>query len=1100
MTTKYNKLDPIDHILHRPDMYVGSIRKKSSVEYISSDETFKISEKNIEFPPALLRIFIEPLSNAIDNVSRSKTKCTYIKIYVCKKTGETRILNDGDSIVVEINPDNKCYNHTMIFGQLLTSSNYDDKEDRYNISGRNGMGVKCTNVFSTHFKVTGCNEKKLFTQTWSNNMKSLSDPIVSKCKDKNFTEIVYIPDFEKFGIKKYTTDIISMYRKYCVDASMLTGIDVYFNDILIPVSNLKDYSNLFYDTPRDISMHFTPATSKKDFEVVLVPCENSSSSFTTISFVNGVYTSQGGTHVDAWSEAIYRPIVQKLSTKGTVYTIADIKKFFNLFVSIRISNPEFESQSKHKLESAVSASVKKKDIDAILKWDIIQLIIQSKESLAMKKLERKKKAFIKIEGLDPANNEGGKRSSECTLILVEGLSAKTYAAQGIEIGAFGKKGRDWFGIYALTGKLLNVRNAKTDSISKNRVISDIIKALGLCHNVDYSKDTQNLRYGKIMIITDQDCDGFHISGLIQNMIHYMFPSLLEHKSFISSMQTPIVRVYLPNKKEKVFYDEREYEKYVESTNNKNINKKYYKGLGSSSSQDIIDTFGKKIIEFVKDDTLVENMNKVFNSKNSDDRKSWLENYDSQHMMLKWSETTDPEYQKFKMSDFLNTEMIKFSLNDCKRSLPSMMDGLKESHRKTLYACILKKLHFHGKTLKVAQLAGFIAEKTAYHHGEQNLYDTITKMAHDFPGSNNIPLLFRDGQFGSRLSGGKDAANARYIHTKLDSLTRLLFRPEDDVLLENIIEDGEEIEPVYFVPILPTVLINGCIAGIGTGWSCSIPCYNPLDIIKCVKCWLENQSSQLPEIFPWYRGFTGEIKKMSEHKFMSWGTLGIKNNSKVVTELPVGMWTDNFKEFLDDLLEQKVVSKVKNYSTPKKIEFIITEGETECTKESLKLSRSISSTNMVLFDKDNKIKKFENVHEIINAFCETRMSFYIKRKKHLLDELNTSITFLSNKKRFLECVILGDIGLFEEDGKKRKSRKLEDLNTELELKKFDKHEDSYDYLLRLQFKNITDEKITQLHDDIQSTIIKRDELDKKTEKDMWLNDISEFETEYIKNNC
>ena len=1091
MTTKYNKLDPIDHILHRPDMYVGSTRKKSSVEYISSEKDFKISEKNIEFPPSLLRIFIEPLSNAIDNVSRSKTKCTYIKISVCKKTGETRIKNDGDSIVIEINPENNCYNHSLIFGQLLTSSNYDDKQERYNISGRNGMGVKCTNVFSQTFTVSGCNDKKLFTQTWTNNMKNIAEPVITKCKDKNFTEIVYTPDFEKFGIKKYTDDVISMYRRYCVDASMLTGIEVYFNDVLIPVSNLKDYSNLFYQTVQETSLHI----ETKEAEVVLIPCENTT--FTTVSFVNGVYTSQGGSHVDAWSEALFRPIVQKLTSKGTTYTIGDIKKFFNVFVSVKITNPEFESQSKHKLESPVNAVVKKKDIDLVLKWDIISLIRLSKESLALKKLERKKKTFIKIDGLDPANYEAGKHSQDCTLILVEGLSAKTYAAQGIEIGAFGKKGRDWFGIYALTGKLLNVRNAKPESISKNKVISDIIKALGLSSNLDYSKESnlKTLRYGKIMIITDQDCDGFHISGLIQNMIHYMFPSLLEKNSFITSMQTPIVRVYLSNKKEKVFYDEREYEKYVQD--NTNINKKYYKGLGSSSSQDITDTFGKKIVEFVKDDTLAENMNKVFNSKNSDDRKEWLENYDSEKILLKWTETIHPETQTFKMSDFLNTEMIKFSLNDCKRSLPCIMDGLKESQRKTLYACFLKKLNFSGKTLKVAQLAGFIAEKTAYHHGEQNLYDTITKMAHDFPGSNNIPLLFRDGQFGSRLSGGKDAANARYIHTKLDVLTRLLFRPEDDVLLENIIEDGEDIEPMYFVPILPTVLINGCIAGIGTGWSCSIPCYNPKDVVKCVKCWLNNE--EIPEIIPWYRGFTGEIVKSSEGRYISWGTLGIKQNSKVVSELPVGMWTDNFKDFLDDLLEQKSILKVKNYSTPKKIEFVISEGETECTRETLKLSKSVSCTNMVLFDEDNKIKKYANTTDIIKSFCEIRMIFYIKRKKHMLNELNTTIKFLSNKKRFLECVINGDIALFEENGKTRTSRKISDLNAELELKEFDKDKDegSYDYLLRLQFKSITEEKIKQLEHDIDSNIVLRDELQKKSEKDLWINDISEFEKEYSK---
>ena len=219
----------------------------------------------------------------------------------------------------------------------------------------------------------------------------------------------------------------------------------------------------------------------------------------------------------------------------------------------------------------------------------------------------------------------------------------------------------------------------------------------------------------------------------------------------------------------------------------------------------------------------------------------------------------------------------------------------------------------------------------------------------------------------------------------------------------------------------------------------------------------------------------------------------------MSELPVGMWTDNFKDFLDDLLEQKSILKVKNYSTPKKIEFVISEGETECTRETLKLSKSVSCTNMVLFDEDNKIKKYANTTDIIKSFCEIRMIFYIKRKKHMLNELNTTIKFLSNKKRFLECVINGDIALFEENGKTRTSRKISDLNAELELKEFDKDKDegSYDYLLRLQFKSITEEKIKQLEHDIDSNIVLRDELQKKSEKDLWINDISEFEKEYSK---
>lgn len=1130
-------MNPIEHVLHRPDTYVGSVRNKEQEEYVSiKDNDFKISKKNIKFPPALLRIFIEPLSNAIDNVSRSKdtkTPCTKIKIYLDKETGKTSIWNDGECIPIEINNTENCYNHTLIFGNLLTSSNYDDEKDRYNISGRNGYGSKLCNIFSTSFKVKGLDpdNNKTFEQEWTNNMKNISKPIIKTSKlKKGYTEVTWFPDFARFNLKGYTKDIIDLYCKYIVDTAMLTNVNVYFNDSLIPVKNLKDYSKL-YET---VDNNDILCINTKDSNVVLMP----SSQFQAVSFVNGVYTCLGGTHVDSWISAMLRPVVDKLSKpKGVSFSLGDIKKFFKIFVSVKVVNPEFESQSKNRLESPVKTLVQKKDINTILGWSVIEDIKRSKEIGVLKKLERKKKNFVRIDGLDPANNEGGKTGSDCTLILVEGLAAKTYAVKGIEVGAFGKSGRDWFGIYALRGKVLNVRNAKPASIANNNVISDIIKALGVELNMDYTKDNNysNLRYGRILIITDSDVDGIHISGLLQNMVHTLFPSLLErNQSFVTAMQTPIVRVFLEKKKEILFYDEREYKKLLETNSfpGKVVNTKYYKGLGSSSDSDIMTTFGKKLVEFKNDENTNFNMNKVFSTKQSDSRKKWIENYNKNDIRLSWKGDTQ-EILNLKISDFLDTEMIKFSINDCQRSIPNMLDGLKESQRKTLYACFLRNLKYSGKTLKVAQLAGYVAEKTAYHHGEQNLHDTITRMANDYPGSNNIPLLYRDGQFGTRNNGGKDAANARYIFTKLDYLTRLLFRPEDDVLLSRIVDDGDVVEPNFYIPILPTILINGCTVGIGTGWSSAVPCYNPKDLIKLVKIWIENDGkifdgdddndndktviSSLPEINPWYRGFTGKIEKSSENKYISWGNVVQVKKNKVVDELPIGLWTDNFKEFLDNLLENKSIKRVKNYSSPKKINFVISESQDgiDCNNKNLKLYKYIFTSNMVLFDENCRIKKYNSIDEIIDSFCKIRLSYYTKRKNHMLNILKTDIKFLGNKKRFLEEVMKGTIKLFNEKGNSRTTRKISDIVKELEFKKYDKYsnnkdqdnksseetdEDSentngYDYLLRLQFRSITEEKINKLKNDIESKIKERNTLQKTSETQIWSNDINEFEKAY-----
>ena len=1145
---KYVKMDPIDHMLARPDMYTGSTRSKNVEEFVSSfsnDNNFLFTKKSINYSPAILRIFIEPLSNSIDNCARSKKAkipCTSIKIYVDKSTGETTIWNDGEWIPINDDNDENMYNHTLIFGHLLTSSNYNDEEERYDISGRNGIGGKVCNVFSKFFRVRGLDpkNKKTIEQIWRNNMKETSDPDIKDAKNvtknKGYTEVTWIPDFTRFGIAGYTNDIIDLYCRYAVDCAMLTGVDVYFNDSKIPVKNLRDYSKLYInkkekkedeeDENNDILY-----IKSSDAEIVLIP-----GTYQSVSFVNGVYTSEGGTHVDAWSEVLFRPIVQKLtSPKGPVYNIGDVRKYFSLFISIKTDKPEFESQSKCKLESPVIADVKSKDINKILKWDVIDDIRRSKELIVLKKLERKKRVFEKVIGLDPANNEG---SPDCTLILVEGLSAKTYAVNGINVGAFNKKGRDWFGIYALRGKLLNTRNAKITTIANNHVVSDVIKALGLKLDQDYTKNDafNTLRYSRIMIITDADCDGIHISCLIQNMIHSLFSSLLKREEpFIVSMQTPIVKVYLSKTKELLFYNERAYKKYVSKFNNenpgKNIDKKYYKGLGTSDDKDILNTFGKKLIKFQNDENTTYNMNKVFNKKQADDRKIWMENFDPDNIVLLWNGEQE-EVLSVSYSDYLNTEMPKFSIDDCSRSLPNLIDGQKTASRKTLYACKLKKLKYNGKTLKVAQLAGFVAEKTAYHHGEQNLCQTITNMAHEFPGSNNVPLLYGDGQFGSRLSGGKDAASARYIWTSMNALTHLLFRSEDDILLDKYVDDGEMVEPLFYVPILPVILMNGS-KGIGTGWSCDIPCYDPLDLISCVEIWLNNNGKALikdesneeiislfPEIKPWYRGHTGVIESSSNNRYISYGHITEKGKTKIVDELPVEMWTDDFKDYAEELLEQKKISNLKNYSTPKKVHFEFTETkEMTCDLKTLKLSKFISASNMVMFNEKGVIKKFKTVDEIIDSFCRVRYDYYIKRKKYMIKCLEHKIKFLGNKKRFLEEIMYGKIELFIEDEGKRKSRKTSDIFNELVVRGYDKEEENeeennekdeeekdekdekemekgYDYLLKMPFKSITEEKINSLKNDINSKIKERDVLKSLSEKQLWLNDLTEFKESYL----
>ena len=678
-----------------------------------------------------------------------------------------------------------------------------------------------------------------------------------------------------------------------------------------------------------------------------------------------------------------------------------------------------------------------------------------------------------------------------------------------------KTHRFLLGDFTVTHNCLNVRNSIPTTIAKNKVITDLIQALNLRHDLDYTDDKnyKTLSYGKVILLTDADCDGLHISGLVMNFIHYLFPSILERKDpYIISMCTPIVRVF--NKgNDLLFYDENRYKQYEKEQleKNKTFKSKYYKGLGTTKPEDVPDIFGSKLIEYNNDEYSNSNMNKVFHKKFADTRKEWLENYE---INQDFSLDDQGKIVNMDISDFLNNEVIKFSHNDCKRSIPSLFDGLKESQRKVFYAIKKKNLTYNKTSLKVAQLGGYVAEHSNYHHGEQNLYDTIVKMAQDFVGSNNIPLLYRDGMFGTRMSLGKDSASARYIFTKMESITPLLFREEDDVLLDYVVDDGDVVEPKFYIPILPMILVNGCI-GIGTGYSSSIPSYNPLDIIECIKVWLDNDGevlikdpddgvtiSMFPEIDPWYRGFKGTIEKY-DNKYITHGVMN-KNKDKVeITEIPVNMSIDSFKEKLEDLMVNKTIKNMKNYSSPNEVNFLLTESDDGilCSLDNLGLYSYIHTTNMVLFNEKEQLKKY-TVDQILNEFCKMRYSYYEKRKKHIIVSLEKELKFLGNKERFITEIINKKLNIMNID---------EDvLVAELEKKgydKFNKTEDinedendtknGYNYLLKLPVRTLTANQIQKIKNDILSLKTKLKNTINTTEKNMWLNELKEFEIEYEK---
>lgn len=1087
---KYEKLTQQEHVLKRPDMYIGNVHPSEVTTFVYDDDKKKIVQKPVTIVDGLVRIFIEPLSNAIDNVVRSKefnTPTRYIKVKI--EDDKITIINDGYTIPIEHHETEKnVYIPEMLFGQLLTSSNYNDTEERYT-SGKNGIGVSCTNLFSTEFEIECVDTKnqKKYIQKWTDNMSNVSKPKVTSCKCKyGYTSVSWKADFQRFGVKGYSPDMINLFKRHLIDTCMITKVDVYFNDEKIQIKTLLDYSSM-YDIVNTSDMHLF---KDEKYEVVLGT--STTGNFEQVSFVNGINTKNGGVHVDNAVSSLIKPICEKLNKSKKDVNIKELKTLFVLFINVNVPNPEFSSQSKTKLTSPnikiqpITSSI----INKILKWEGIEQGIQSfisvKEIVNMKKTEKKTKVFKAISGYDPANLIK-KKPEECTLILCEGLSAKTFAVTGITVGIGEKKGRDYWGIYALRGKLLNTRNSNTAQITKNKEIVDIIQILNLKFDVDYSKDSEfkTLNYGKVMIITDQDTDGFHITGLIMNFFHHLFPSLFYRPGFISSMFTPIINITV-NKQVLRFYNLNQAYDYLK-TAPKNSSVKYLKGLGSSNDDDIKETFGKLLIKYkiTDKDKVTSEIEKVFHQKFAEQRKEWLRLFEDKLSIIDVKTMVNkPISYDVPFEDFLNVEMIKYSMEDCIRNLPNIYDGLKQSQRKILYAFLHKG---ENVKMKVSQWAGFVSEKTCYHHGEQCLFDTIIKMAQDFMGSNNLPLIQKDGQFGTRLYGGKDAASSRYIFAQVSKLMKYVYRPEDECILEYQVDDGTTIEPLYYIPIIPMLLVNGSVA-IATGWSTNVPSFNPKDLIDWIKLYINSGNQK--EIAPWYKGFKGDIVKKDDKKYTTIGKVEKKGNTWIVRELPVGMWIDNYKHCLEELLENKKIKSLKNYSTADNVHFEIqlfdnfSNIEHDKAIELFSLTSSINLNNMVvLSDNGIKIEKYNSVNDILVKFCDYRLEMYSKRKVAQLLIIKTQIDKLSWKLKFIQSVLKGDVVI----GKISKT----ELNTYLEQNNYPLVENTYNYLSHIPFYDFTVDSIQHLESNIAQLNDKYTKLENTCVKNIWNSELDEL---------
>jgi DNA topoisomerase-2 len=1013
---KYAQLEHREHIYKLPDTYIGSIEPTTQEYFVLNTDQTEMERRTLTIVPGFLKIVDEILVNAIDHRQRDPSVRT-IRVLFEQGRSMISVVNDGSGIDVCIHPKTQLYVPEMLFAHLLTSSNYREDERR-TTGGKNGYGATLVSIFSKSFQIetVDATRQLKYIQQFTENNQMIHPPKITKCTTKSYTKVTFEPDYDKFQLPEGITDDLYaalVRRVYDITAVTPNDVSVYLNGTKLKIKSMDKYMELFAPDRRV----FYWEQPRWKVGLVLSPDRE----FTQISFVNGIWTAKGGRHVDYILHQILERLKTILSrhprTKQKVFKPSQLKDNLWMFVDCIIENPSFTSQTKEELTSKVaqfgsSMTLDEADIEKFVKAvtksgeSFIERMVETLHldaSRSLKKTDGAKRSVLRgIPKLEDALLAGTKHSLSCTLILTEGDSAKASILSGLSV--MGTKFRETFGVFPLRGKFLNVRDVGLDKVSANEEVKNLKTILGLQQGKEYTTENlKELRYGSILLATDQDRDAAHIRGLLLNFFHFYWPSLLRIEGFVQCLITPIVKGSWRDQSVS-FYTLKDYEQFRRTHTHEKWVFKYYKGLGTSTSVEFKEYFKQlsqltRAYAFDSDEPLVM----AFTKTQAAQRKEWLRVYDPESTL---------EYQGGKrilLSDFVHKDLKHFSNYDNIRSIPNVIDGMKPSQRKVLYGLFKK-----GKgEIKVAQLASFVSEQTHYHHGEVSLEQTIVGLAQDFVGKNNVPLLEAKGQFGTRLQGGADHAQSRYIYTELKPHTPQIFMEADQSLLVHLEEESKMIEPKQYYPIVPFVLLAGAV-GIGTGYSTYVPTFHPRDIIHALMARNNGQTDAFQrDWIPWFKGFTGRVECCSPDRFTTTGVYQFHSPSLVITELPVGTWTQPYKEFLETLLTQGQITQYTDKSTDETVHFEIAwNGKEDDLLSTFKLQTKMSLANMYLYLPDCTLHRFTSITEILEVFYGCRLDMYQRRKQVQIQQLRGQLARVREQIRFIEWVMVHSSMIFQ----------------------------------------------------------------------------------------
>lgn len=611
------------------------------------------------------------------------------------------------------------------------------------------------------------------------------------------------------------------------------------------------------------------------------------------------------------------------------------------------------------------------------------------------------------------------------------------------------------------------------------------------------------------MLTDADADGSHIRGLVLNFLHFKWPELAA-SGFVRVIQTPVVRA-TRGATVRDFVSLHSVREWIASGGASHFHLKYYKGLGTWTHADAKHLLrAARPVRFVAGAPPADAdaaMELGFAKGKEDARKEWI--------VANMAAPPTPDYECAEMTipKFVHTDLVNFSIYSVERSLPSVMDGQKVSQRKVLWTVIkkghLSKVRMRGsggwgagdrslarssdacararaqtRESKVAALSGEVTSFTAYLHGEASLNATIINMAQDYVGAANFNLLHPNGNFGSRLDNGKDAASARYVNTYGVAALRALLRPEDDDLLPLKQEEGEAVEPVAFWPVLPVLLLNGSLA-IGTGFSTNIPMYDPREVMRRVRGVLESTGESFEPLQPSFRGFRGAVTPAGQGKWNVTGVAVGGGAEWTVTELPPTWSFNKYAEWLTG--EKSPAELLENRCTEADAHFRVRFGEppadAAAAAEALQLTTKVAATNMYAFAPDGSLRKYASAEDILGEWVPWRLERYEERHAHLVAAAEAALVVKTNTLRFVEAVVARELCV--------QDHAEAALCALLDAQGFARVKDGFDYLLAMQTRSFTRDRAERLRAEVAAAQKELADLRATTATRMWLKDLDEL---------